>query len=240
MNVDSQFIGMISLLVCCVCLAPGLTFDSIPHRYTLDGVPVPSVTGILKAMGLIDFSGIPESILEAARVRGTIVHQALHYLNEGDLDFEQFRIDFPNYVGYVEGWLSFVAQRNFLPILNEHRVASRRYQVAGTLDCLGLLDGQAVLLDFATGRPTDVCKWLQTAAYEVLAREWASDDPALASFFAAHAFVKRYAVALHRDGTFTLEAYPAPGDAREFLALVTAHQIVTKYRGDRVALVEFA
>lgn len=218
----------------------GLTFDATLHRYTLDDVVVPSVTGILKASGLIDFSGIPDSILEAARVRGTTVHQAIAYFNDGDLDLEQFQIDFPHYVGYVDAWLSFVAQRNFLPVLNEHRVASRRHQVAGTLDCLGLLDGQAVLLDFATGNPADVCKWLQTAAYEVLAREWASDDPALAAFFAAHAFVKRYAVALRKDGTFALEAYASPGDAREFLALVTARQIVTKYRGDRVALVEVA
>lgn len=217
-----------------------LTFEAATHRYTLDDVVVPSVTGILQASGLIDFSGIPDPILEAARVRGTTVHQAIHFYNEGDLDLEQFRIDFPGYVGYLEGWQSFCAQRNFLPLLNEHRVASRRHQVAGTLDCLGLLDGQAVLLDFATGNPADVCKWLQTAAYELLAREWASDDPALATFFATHAFLKRYAVALRADGSFSIEAYTSPGDAREFLALVTAWQIVAKYRGDRAPFAEVA
>jgi hypothetical protein len=113
-------------------------------------------------------------------------------------------------------------------------VASRRYQVAGTLDCLGILDGQAVLLDYATGDPADVCKWLQTAAYELLAREWSHDDPDLAEFFGRYAIVKRYAVALRKNGTFSLEAYTAPGDAREFLALVTAQQIVAKYRPRRV------
>ncbi len=217
----------------------GLTFDAAAHRYKLDGVVVPSVTGILKASGLIDFSGIPDSILEAARFRGTTVHQAIALFNEQDLDIEQFGLDFPDFVGYVEGWITFCRQRNFLSVLNEHRIASRRYQVAGTLDCLGILDGQAVLLDYATGDPADVCKWLQTAAYEVLAREWAGDDPALADFFGRYALVKRYAVALRRDGTFRLEAYWAPGDAREFLALVTARQIVAKYRRERASM-EFA
>jgi hypothetical protein len=210
-----------------------LTFDHAAHRYALEGVIVPSVTQILKASGLIDFSGIPVGTLNAALERGTVVHEAIHFFNDGDLDLDQFREDFPAYVGYLEGWLSFCDQRHFVPVLNEHRVASPRHLVAGTLDSLGLLDGQAVLLDFATGRPSDVCKWLQTAAYELLAREWAAEDPALAAFFDAHGFVKRYAVALRKDGTFRLEGYTAPSDAREFLALLTAFRIVEKYRGER-------
>src|SRR6185436_17565531 len=132
-----------------------LTFDDATHTYTLDGVIVPSVTGILKASGLIDFTGIPESILEAARVRGTTVHQAIAFYNDGDLDLELFEHDFPDYVGYLEGWLSFCRQRNFTPILNECRIASRRHQIARTIDCLGELDGEAVLIDYATGRPQD-------------------------------------------------------------------------------------
>lgn len=203
-----------------------LTFDAATHRYTLDGVVVPSVTGILKASGLIDFNRFTET----ARIRGTVVHQAVELDNEGDLDDEAFALDFPDYVGYLEAWRSFCRQREFRPILIEHRIASRRYQVAGTLDALGELDGVGVLIDYATGDPKDVCKWLQTAAYEVLAREWASEDPQLAAFFAAHVFIKRYAVALRKDGTFQLEPYLSPSDAREFLALVTAQQIVAKYR----------
>jgi hypothetical protein len=211
-----------------------LTFDHAAHRYALEGVVVPSVTQILKASGLIDFSGIPVGILNAALERGTVVHEAIHFFNDGDLDLDQFREDFPAYVGYVDAWIAFCEQRHFEPVLNEHRVASPRHQVAGTLDSLGLLDGQAVLLDFATGRAVDVCKWLQTAAYEGLAREWAHDDPALAAFFAAHPFLKRYAVELRRDGTFQLQAYTSPGDYREFLTLVAAQQIVAKYRGERI------
>ena len=215
-----------------------LTFAPETHVYELEGVRVPSVTGILKSAGLIDFSTIPSSILEAARMRGTVVHTALHYLNDDDLDLEQFYQEWPEFAGYVQAWVSFCAQRLFVPVLNEHRVASRRYQVAGTLDALGTLDGTAVLLDFATGRAVDACKHLQTAAYEGLAREWASEDPALAQFFGTHPFVKRYAVELKRDGSFKLEAYTAATDYREFLTLLGAQTIVSKYRGRRVEVTE--
>jgi len=211
----------------------GLRFDDATHTYLLDGEPVPSVTGVLKAAGLIDFSQIPPMTLDAALQRGRIVHQAIHFYNENDLDVAQFTREFPDYAGYFSGWLAFTQQRSFRPVLNERRVASRKHQVAGTLDCLGYLDQTAVLLDFATGRPQDVCKDLQTAAYHALAIEWAADDedPELATFLAnARNVLKRYAVQLRRDGTFTLEPYATPSDFREFLALRDAQRILARRR----------
>lgn len=221
----------------------GLTFDAIPHRYTLDGVVVPGVTSILQDMNVIDFSGIPAWRLEAAKYRGTIVHEALHAANDGDLDVDQFREDFPAYTGYLEGWLSFCAQRNFLPILNEHRVASRRHLVAGTIDTLGLLDGVAVLLDFATGHPDAVSKDYQTAAYLGLALEWATQpeaDPRLVSFFQQHTVVRRYGIALTKTGGFSVHPYADPADFRKFLTLVEAHRIVAARRGRSTSLAEVA
>jgi hypothetical protein len=218
----------------------GLTFDAATHTYTLDGTRVMSVTQVLKASGLINFDDIPESILEAARVRGTTVHQAIQFSNEGDLDLEQFRADFAHYDGYLDGWLEFRAQRRFTPILTETRVASRLHQVAGTIDCLGELDGEAVLLDYATGDPARACKSLQTAGYAGLALEWAQTtdaDPRLTAFFEKHAFVRRYAVALTKDGTFGLTRYDDPSDFRQFLTLVEAQRIVRARRGARAEVV---
>jgi hypothetical protein len=213
----------------------GLTFDPDPHVYTLDGDRVPSVTGILKAAGLIDFSHVPLSILEAAQHRGRTVHAAIHYYNENDLDIDQFGRDFPTYAGYLEAWLAFTDQRHFRAVLNERRLASRKHQVAGTADCFGYLDGVPVLLDFATGRPQDVAKDLQTAAYHALAFEWATeDDLELSNFLArARGVVRRYGVALRKDGTFALEPYAAPSDYREFFALVESQRIVARRRPTR-------
>ncbi len=218
----------------------GLTFDELTHTYTLDGQVVPSVTGILKASGLIDFTGIPESILEAARVRGTTVHQAIAYFNDGDLDLDLFATDFPEYVPYIAGWVDFCGQRRFTPIVNECQIASRRYQIAGTLDCLGELDGEPVLLDFATGNPDDTAKDLQTAGYFVLALEWAEHpeaDPRLVDFFSRHTLLRRYGVRLEKTGAFSLHPYTNPSDLRQFLALVEAQRIVRARRGDRAEVV---
>lgn len=219
----------------------GLTFDAATHTYTLDGQVVPSVTQILNASGLIDFSGIPEPILEAARVRGTTVHQAIAYFNDGDLDVEQFAVDFPDYLPYLAAWQDFCRQRRFVSCVNECRVASRRYQVAGTLDTLGELDGEPVLLDYATGHPLDVSKDYQLAAYHVLALEWVDQrddaDPRLVGFFTKHTLVRRYGVALKKNGSFALHPYNDPADFRTFLTLVEAQRIVRARRG---ALVEVA
>jgi len=217
-----------------------LTFDAATHVYTLDEVRVPSVTGILKASGLIDFSRIPPSILEDARERGSKVHAAIHFYNEQDLDVDEFCRNFPTYAGYLQAWIAFCDQRHFVGVLNEHRIASRRRRVAGTLDCLGLLDGAPVLLDFKTGRPQDVAANLQTAAYHALALEWAAEDKALAAFFELHPVVKRYAVQLKKDGTFRVEAFSAPSDFRKFRTLVEAQQIVAEHKGSWIELAEVA
>ena len=207
-----------------------LVFHAADHVYELDGVAVPSVTGVLQRAGLIDFSHIPPSILGAALERGTAVHQAIHFYNERDLDVAGFARDFPEYAGYLHAWEAFVAVRRFVPVLNERRVASRRHLVAGTLDCLGILDGGAVLIDFKTGHPKDVAADLQTAAYHALAAEWADDDDDLGRFVAAHPVIRRYAVQLRKDATFRVEAYASPTDYRDFLTLVAAQQIVGKRR----------
>jgi hypothetical protein len=207
-----------------------LVFRPEDHTYWVSGRLYVSVTQVLQQLGLIRFDGIPPSVLDAAKERGTVVHQAVHYFNERDLDVDGFCATYPTYAGYLQAWIAFTRLRQFQPVLCEHRVASRRHQVAGTLDCLGLLDGQAVLLDFATGDPADVCKWLQTAAYEGLAREWAAEDPVLARFFGQHKTLTRAAVALRKDGTFTVEPYRNPADYREFLVLRDALAIVEKYR----------
>ncbi len=146
-------------------------------------------------------------------------------------------IDFSAYAGYLDGWLSFRSQRHFVPVVNECRIASRRHQIAGTLDCLGELDGEAVLLDYATGNPLDVSKDYQTAAYLGLALEWAQEpdgDPRLADFFARHTLVRRYGVALKKTGTFALHPYGDPADFRKFLTLVEAQRIVRARRGELV------
>ena len=130
--------------------------------------------------------------------------------------------------------MRFCALRRFTPLLNEHRIYSRRYDVAGTVDCFGLLDGQPSLIDFATGRPEDVAKEWQTAGYLQIAMEWAPDDPPVADFLKRAPSVKRYAVQLKKDGRFELEPYTSPRDLREWCTLVEAQRLVAVRRREPV------
>lgn len=195
------------------------------HRYTVDGVPAQrSVTEILRP--LHRFEHVPDYILDEARQRGTLVHQAVHYLFQHDLNERLFAEDYPMLVGYVAAAKAFRDSRRFASALNEHRVYSDRHDIAGTIDCLGVLDGHGALIDFATGRPQDAAKDLQTAGYLALALEWQAHDPALEAFLSAHKFVRRYALQLRRDGTFLVEAYADPRDIAQFLTLADAQRIV--------------
>lgn len=212
-----------------------LDFEPVAHEYRLDGQVLPSVTGVLRASGLINFDGIPAGILEAAQRRGTTVHAAIHYFNEHDLDVGQFVADFPDYAGYLQAWIAFCSQRRFEAVLCERRLASPRHRVAGTADAFGLLDGVRCLVDFKTGNPDDVAADLQTGAYLGMAYEWADHDPELAEFLKGGAAPARYSVQLRRDGTFKLELYRNPSDYSEFLSLVSARRIVERRKGEAVA-----
>ena len=215
----------------------GLTFDPLIHAYELDGVRVPSVTGILKASRLIDFSKIPPPILNAARDRGSAVHRACEYYNQGDLDVAEFMEMFDDYAPYVQAWIAFRHESGAEITHAEYRVYSRRHQFAGTLDCLGTWQGKGCLIDLKTGHPKDVAADLQTAAYlgALLEMQVAGDGPTLPS-----GPIVRYAVQLRKDATYRVETYTNPRDYAEFLALRTALAIVERRKGAWIELADVA
>lgn len=220
-----------------------LTFEEPTHVYHLDGVRVPSVTGILRQSGVVDFSKVPAYILAAAQARGTRVHAAVHYWNENDLDVGQFVAEFPDDAGYLLSWMRLVESGRLQPVLCEHRVAAPTYGYAGTIDWLGLFDGHAAILDFATGDPVDCAKDLQTAGYVIAAKEWAAqpDQAVLRDFLAKHTFIARYSVRLWRDGRLPgLQRYTDPRHLTEFLTLMSAYRIVEARKPQSIRLEEYA
>ena len=79
-----------------------LTFDNSKHEYRFNGVVVPSVTQILKAVGLSDYSYIPTGVLQIATERGTVVHKIIEWYEQDILDASS--ID-PELKGYFESYL---------------------------------------------------------------------------------------------------------------------------------------
>lgn len=207
--------------------APVLQFDAEHHRYYLMGQPVPSVTGVLKATGYVSFDGVPADVLERARDRGQRVHQALHYLFEGDLDEDSIDAEVRGYLDSAKRYLTRQCS-GWLRV--ECRVFSARNAYAGTVDLVSVhkADGLISVDDFKTGDPADAAADLQTAAYQAALLEMATTDPELAEAFKGHPpRVQRRSIRLFKDGREARETlYQDPRDFTRFLnALAVTHDL---------------
>lgn len=68
---------------------PGGFYDDAKHLYrNAKGVIVPSTTQVFSILGMNDFDGVPQDILEWKRNYGIAVHKAVEFLVAGDLDWD--------------------------------------------------------------------------------------------------------------------------------------------------------
>lgn len=141
-------------------------FDPRDHTYRLDGKLVPSVTQVLAP--LIDYSAVPQDILEAARDFGQAVHLACDLDRRGILDVHTLDAAL---LPYVEAEARFMRESGFVVIASEHRMISRAMRLAGTLDLAGMLRGSEVIIDRKVTADVPPTVGPQTAAYEELYRE---------------------------------------------------------------------
>lgn len=141
-----------------------LTFDEARHEYRHRGQIVPSVTQVLSDLHRFDM--VPADILHAAQERGTDVHLACQYHDEGDLDERSLP---PHIAGYLEGWKMFLAahQPEFVGI--ERRVFHPALRYAGTADRFALIAGHPWVIDIKTSKASHPTWGMQTAAYAAAA-----------------------------------------------------------------------
>ena len=126
-----------------------LSFDASAHQYSVRGRVLPSVTQCLKHVRIVDYSHIPQSVLETASKRGTLVHRAIEYDMTGGVD--ENTID-PRLLPYVCAARKFIADAGLRPERVECRIYDARYGYAGTFDVLGsLANGDRVIVDWKTG-----------------------------------------------------------------------------------------
>lgn len=179
-----------------------LQFDPVRHTYHLGDRALPSVTTVLKAVGLIDDTWFTEQ----ARQRGTYVHMATHYVDEDDLAEES--VD-PRYLGYLHAYRRFLETTRPSWEYIEHRICDPIAGYAGTLDRAGLVNGRRMLVDIKTG--TFATAGLQTAAYRRCLPE-------------PHTW-GRAALKLNADGAFTFNDLTDRRDEARFLAALTVWQV---------------
>lgn len=177
----------------------GLTFDEATHTYRFNGVVVPSVTQILKGVGLIDEN---RWATDWHMTRGRYIHKATELWDQGRLDMDS--VD-PEIAGYVQSYILFRATSANLEIKRiESRVHHELMWVAGTLDREIALNGCPALLDIKSGQP-EPWHGLQLSGYALCCGwEWTH---------------KRFGLYLKKDGSMArLEEYTDPYDDKHFFS----------------------
>lgn len=184
------------------------TFDPESHRYTVDGIVFPSVTSVLESVGIIDYSGIPSETRSMALQRGSNVHLATQFDDEGDLQEESV----PGLMGYVRAWRAarkHLGVDKFDPQWIERRGFHKQFRYAGTMD---RADG-----DFILDLKTNQAPWwvrIQLAAYQELYREELPN------------VTRRIAVELHPNESFTIFEFLQKDfrdDFQTFMAALRIH-----------------
>lgn len=97
---------------------------------------VVGVGEILRDVGIIEYAGIPEHVIQRAANRGIAVHQACEDLDLGRPDWWS---DDPELGFRVKAWADFKRDTGFSIELSEHVVYSKRWDYAGTIDRAGMI-----------------------------------------------------------------------------------------------------
>lgn len=185
-----------------------LEFDEASHTYYVDGTPKMSVTQIMHIAGIVD----DRFFTEFGRWRGSAVHKATQYWDEGDYDR---RTSDPVVKPFVADWVAFRKATGFTPTMIEKTFYDPTYDYCGKPDRRGYFLGgkpenSNELIDLKT-YPGGKCPWwtrLQLAAYGRLL------DPTR--------IFRRYAVVLTGNGA-NVQEYPADtymDDLNDFLACI--------------------
>jgi ATP-dependent exoDNAse (exonuclease V) beta subunit len=178
-----------------------LTFNAERHEYRWNGQIVPSVTQVLDLLS--DYSMVPLAILERKKQIGQALHAAIELDLNGELDYDTIH---PVWEGYFIGWQKFISQSGFVVESNEQKIFSEKYRFAGTLDLVGQLNNESVLIDAKTTAILMPTVGPQTAAYAEGIKK---------------PRIKRYALQLSPDGKYNLEPCTDKNDWAIFQAALT-------------------
>lgn len=181
---------------------PTLQYNDELHEYTVDGRRLPSVTEVLKGVGIIDTS--QPWYTPYQRDRGKAIHLACEMLDtpgDGGLDWASMDA---RIIGYVRAWQTFLMESGAKVLNVERKLWSAEHGFAGTLDRVLWWNGLRTVVDIKTGQ-SEPWHALQTAAYQIL------DGAA----------TERACVYLRPDGKFRVGVHPmreAANDRARFLA----------------------
>jgi hypothetical protein len=151
-----------------VLVGDEIAFDRDLHAYLdEDGSRRMSVTQALKVAGVIDFSMVPFDILEHARNRGSLVHEACAIIDRGEsLD----DLDIPDECEpYIDAWLLFCKELRYIPdpdwIEQPMIVELFGARIGMMPDSVGWIDGVLTVIERKACASKHPAWALQTAGY---------------------------------------------------------------------------
>lgn len=182
-------------------------FDKADHSYWIGKTRLLSVTEVIQLAGLKDYSQIDPGVLERASKRGTAVHSACHYLDEGDLDWATVS---PEIEPYVRAWERFKKETGVELLGIEKPLFHATLGYAGTPDRVVNLYPHKGIIDLKTYAP-DAVTGIQLAGYSYLefGPQPTFDAP------------KRWGLWLKDDGKYSLTQYTDRGDEAVFMSCLT-------------------
>lgn len=183
-----------------------LTFDPETHTYRVGEEIIPSVTQILKEVGLIDTSHFKPEHAE----RGTRVHEATQFWDETGMVDDTIPEEL---LGYLDAWRKFREETGFTPTHIEQSFFSKQ-GYAGTVDRIGKTHKiNPILLDIKSGPPAPWHR-LQLCAYSLLAK-LELNIPVW----------EAWGVHLKKDGIYSVEVYRNINDLADWLSVLKTFQL---------------
>jgi hypothetical protein len=151
------------------------------NGYEIDGVWYPRVTAIvsIKAKPALyrfyaeqaNFAAA-DAIKNKSAEEGTLLHETIETLLKGEDS------PIPSAVApAASAFLDFRKQNEIIPHQIEARIISKKYHYAGTLDCLGEVNGELGVIDIKTSQAIYRDYGIQTSAYVGALRENPSMPP---------------------------------------------------------------
>jgi len=193
-----------------------LLFYDDTHRYTVDGVEVPSVSELTRFLTRELYTDAPQYLIDQAAKRGTSVHKATEALDlYGRIECEE------DIVPYVQAYVAF--RKDIDPEWEkvEWSVCNEK-QFAGTLDRYGKINGKNVILDIkTTATISGLHKVLYTAQLNLYRIAVLREKPVDSLFV----------LQLKKDGTYKLHDLPI--DEPLALACLTLHEAINNSKKRR-------
>lgn len=187
-----------------------ITLDHKTHLYTLDGINIPSLSEILKAAGISNYDGVPDSVLERKKIIGRAVHYACELSDKSTLDDSSVK---PLIRPYLDAWVDFVKKEDVEFKYIEESIASRKLWFATTPDRIGRFRDKPTDFEIKTTATILPSAEIQTMAHIIAYNETYPKDR----------ITDRLVVQLKPDGTYKPHYCTDKTDRATFLAALTMY-----------------